>query len=121
MALQCASFINDEPEASSRCWHRAALGDTMATKRIDQLTAHPKSTTSPLATASQLMLRDGALSSDNTRKVGLSDMRGGALFVTDFGAVGDGVADDTAAIQAALNAAVNGTHIFFPRGAYKIT
>ena len=38
--------------------------------------------------------------------------------VKDFGAVGDGVADDTAAIQAALDAA---KCVYFPVGDYKIT
>jgi len=38
--------------------------------------------------------------------------------VKDFGAVGDGVADDTAAIQAALN---TGRLVFVPYGTYKIT
>jgi hypothetical protein len=42
--------------------------------------------------------------------------------VKDFGAVGDGVADDTVAIQAALNAAVGvGLTILVPHGTYKIT
>lgn len=36
--------------------------------------------------------------------------------VKDFGAVGDGVTDDTAAIQAAINAAAN---VFVPAGIYK--
>jgi len=42
--------------------------------------------------------------------------------VTDFGAVGNGIADDTVAIQAALTAAcaIGGT-CFFPAGTYKIT
>lgn len=38
--------------------------------------------------------------------------------VKDFGAVGDGVTDDTAAIQAALDA---GGDIYFPAGRYKVT
>jgi hypothetical protein len=38
--------------------------------------------------------------------------------VKDFGAVGDGVADDTAAFQAAVNASL---HVFVPSGSYKIT
>lgn len=40
----------------------------------------------------------------------------------DYGAVGDGVADDTTAIQNALNAlTANGSTLFFPSGTYKIT
>ena len=41
--------------------------------------------------------------------------------VKDFGAVGDGVADDTAAIQAAINAVSSNQKIVFPPGTYKIT
>ena len=43
--------------------------------------------------------------------------------VKDFGAVGDGIADDTAAIQAAINAAntVGGKSVFFPAGDYSVT
>lgn len=40
------------------------------------------------------------------------------LSVKDFGAIGDGINDDTAAIQAALD--IGGT-IYFPTGTYKIT
>lgn len=39
----------------------------------------------------------------------------------DFGVVGDGVADDTAAIQAAINAVGANSEIYFPAGTYKIT
>jgi len=43
--------------------------------------------------------------------------------VKDYGAVGDGVADDTAAIQAAINALQNttGGQVWLPPGDYKIT
>lgn len=41
--------------------------------------------------------------------------------VKDFGAVGDGVTDDTAAFQLAIAAAGIGRNIFVPRGKYKIT
>lgn len=47
--------------------------------------------------------------------------------VKDFGAVGDGVADDTAAIQAAIDAGktylttTSGREIYFPAGRYKVT
>ena len=42
--------------------------------------------------------------------------------VKDFGAVGDGVADDTAAIQAAVNAAqITGQSVYLPAGTYLVT
>ena len=41
---------------------------------------------------------------------------GEVVSVKDFGAVGDGVADDTAAIQNAVNAS---TQVYFPAGTYK--
>ncbi len=49
-------------------------------------------------------------------KVKLNDV----VSVKDFGAKGDGVTDDTAAIQAAITANAGGV-IFFPAGVYKIT
>lgn len=50
-------------------------------------------------------------------KVSYSMIEGAVANVLDFGAVGDGVANDTAAIQAAINAA-NG--VFFPSGNYLV-
>lgn len=41
-----------------------------------------------------------------------------SVSVTDFGAVGDGVTDDTAAIQTAVNSVFA---VFFPAGTYKVT
>jgi len=45
----------------------------------------------------------------------------GIVSVLQFGAVGDGVADDTAAIQTFFNSFTNGGSGFIPAGTYKIT
>ena len=41
--------------------------------------------------------------------------------VKDYGATGDGVTDDTAAIQAAVDAAAGSASVLFPAGVYKLT
>lgn len=45
---------------------------------------------------------------------------GVSVNVKNYGAVGDGVADDSRAIQAAIDAATDGGRIFFPAGKYKL-
>jgi hypothetical protein len=52
----------------------------------------------------------------------ISDNSNGWLSVSDFGAKGDGVTDDTAAIQAAITyVCPRGYGLLFPNGTYKIT
>ena len=53
-------------------------------------------------------------------KVTYSMIEGAVFNVLDFGAVGDGVADDTNAFKAAIQAA-NGGCVFVPLGEYRIT
>ena len=74
----------------------------------------------------QLKAPDGA-SNVNFTQLGLSAATRSVeeklrerVSVKDFGAVGDGSADDTAAVQAAINANP-GRAIFFPAGEYRIT
>ena len=44
------------------------------------------------------------------------------IYVTDFGAIGDGANDDTDAFEAAIDSAfVTGATLYIPRGVYKIT
>ena len=52
-------------------------------------------------------------------KVSFSMIDGTVINVKDFGAVGDGVADDTASLQAALDS--GSPTIYFPQGTYIIT
>lgn len=55
-------------------------------------------------------------------KVSYSMISGAPASVVDFGAVGDGVANDTAAIQAAVDSLVTtGGAVYFPTGKYKVT
>jgi hypothetical protein len=93
----------------------------MATKRIDQLTAHPRSAANPLNNATEFMLRDSALASDNTRKSTLASLRSHSHNVLDYGADNSGSVDSTAAFQAAINACTQGGICYVPRGAYTCT
>lgn len=43
------------------------------------------------------------------------------LNISDYGATGDGIDDDTEAIQSALSSASPGDMVYFPSGTYKIT
>ena len=105
----------------------------MTTVRIDQLTAHPRSTANPFRNLwfrpgggvvnPLIPTRDGDLSSDNTRYVTVDAVAPYPEFnVINFGATGDGGTDDTAAFQAALNAAAQflmGT-VYVPPGFYSV-
>lgn len=53
-------------------------------------------------------------------KVSFSMIDGIALNVRDFGAKGDGVTNDLAAIQAAAAAMASNSTLFFPKGTYKL-
>src|SRR5947208_14541849 len=46
---------------------------------------------------------------------------GAVLNVKEFGAVGDGVTDSTAAIQAAIAAIADGGTLYFPTGTYRVS
>jgi hypothetical protein len=65
-----------------------------------------------------------ALATGSTTARTLANRFADVVNVKDFGAVGDGVADDTAAIQAAINfASANnlGAEVFFQQGTYRTT
>jgi hypothetical protein len=54
-------------------------------------------------------------------KVTYSMIKGAAANVLDFGAVGNGVADDTVAIQLAADSLPNGGSLYIPKGTYKVS
>lgn len=57
------------------------------------------------------------LSNDGTNLVWRKDT---VINIRDYGAMGDGVTDDTNAIQSAINAASAGGSVVFPRGTYMV-
>lgn len=57
----------------------------------------------------------------NALETAIFDLKYLTYNVKDYGAVGDGVADDTSAIDAAITAAANGGVVYFPPGTYKTT
>ena len=54
-------------------------------------------------------------------RVSFAMIDGASINVKDYGAVGDGVADDTAAIQAAAAAVTSYSELWFPPGDYKVS
>lgn len=54
-------------------------------------------------------------------KVTFSMIDGGIIYAKDYGAVGDGIADDTAALQAAFDAGVGQLTLLEPSATYKCT
>lgn len=79
-------------------------------------------------TAGRLWMRTGTpnelLFTDSSGDQSLNAYASAARSVRDYGAVGDGVADDTAAIQAALDAAAAAPGpqtVLVPRGSYRVS
>ena len=62
-----------------------------------------------------------AIATGSTTDRSLANRFADVVNVKDFGAKGDGVADDTAAIQAAINSIPNGGTLYFNKGTYLIS
>lgn len=90
---------------SARPWHTSI-------SRRDMLRV---SSLSSVALATQMIF-------PASMSLGLTPPKGPVFNVLDFGAVGNGITDDTTALSAAANAARSGGEIFFPAGrTYRVT
>jgi hypothetical protein len=76
----------------------------------------------PLTKANDFVFDPVVATGSNTPRT-LSDRFANWVNVKDFGAVGDGVANDTAAIQAAINriASIGSGTVYFPHGTFLVT
>jgi hypothetical protein len=93
------------------------LTDATTVNAPDELIVH-QGGISKRATAAELMNNAPVTAANTTAARPLASRFADVVNVKDFGAAGDGVADDTAAIQAAFAA---GSHIVFPAGVYNVT
>lgn len=89
-------------------WRSSSTAVTLATFAAGTSPTRP-STASVVATVTQVMYLQGSYT-DN-----------GAVNVMDFGAIGNGVADDTAAIQNAINACPSGGIVKLPAKTFKVS
>jgi hypothetical protein len=99
---------------------KLGFGQTKALVKIVPID-DPGATTDPAVKITIDSSRDYEISSRNNAEVAIFKKR--ALSVRDFGAVGDGVADDSAAIQDALEALESSTDrntLHFPAGIYRL-
>ena len=76
-----------------------------------------------LSKAKTYLVQNQEFLKSDVRKTDLSTNQGKFVSVKDFGAMGNNIADDTKAIQKAIDAVsqAGGGVVFFPRGIYKVT
>lgn len=87
--------------------------------RMDQVTVKADLTALAASSGSSLVGFTQSLSGAVARTV-QSKLRD-VISIKDFGAVGNGIADDTTALNAALAAMTSGVSLYFPSGNYKVT
>jgi len=98
------------------------LTDATAVNAADELIIQQGGITKR-ATATELFSGTATVTStSSTTGRTLTNRFADAVNVKDFGAVGDGASDDTAAIQAAISTTASGARrVYFPKGVYRTT
>ena len=107
-------MVTNSPPAGSRAGYLPALYDSIASK-VDATNGQ----SSGLSIAGGIIDTTTTIPVSGSSPRALSNKVNDIISVKDFGAVGDGTTDDTAAINAALSSGPS--EIFFPVGNYYCT
>jgi hypothetical protein len=109
--------LNLKTTAGVTVWTKRAIGQSDLASTLDTALRADLAASSGATLLGFIQAGAGA-----TARTGQSKMRD-TVSVKDFGALGDGSNDDTAEIQAAIDAAVNAgrSEVWFPGGDYKIS
>lgn len=75
----------------------------------------------PMASSAMAIDAIDNLPLETTVQGALRQLASAGISLRAYGAIGDGIADDTAAVQSAISAMTDGAELFVPEGNYRIT